>query len=119
SRGAGQMVFIEQDPDLVNQLEQNLRKLDAEHDTILQGDALKLLKTVGSPVDIVFLDPPFTGTDYGNLCTLLEQSDCLADDALIYIEMPRKSDWPGLPPHWKIRKEKIAGQVRYALLARH
>ena len=118
SRGAAGVIFIEKDPEVARQLEQNLHKLEAEHGRVLQGDAVDRLKTVGSPVHIVFLDPPFAGTDYANLCTLLEQSGCLAEEALIYIEMPRKSDWPDLPANWEIRKEKTAGQVRYALLAR-
>jgi 16S rRNA (guanine966-N2)-methyltransferase len=118
SRGAREVVFIEKDRMAARQLKDNLHLLGPDRGHVRQGDALQLLRSSSGNWDIVFLDPPFEGTDYGNLCTLLEKSDRLAPEALIYIEMPRKLDWPALPENWQISKEKSAGQVRYALLTR-
>jgi len=118
SRGASRLTFFEQNRDTARQLKHNLRKLETDLGRVRQGDALRLLNAEHGQWDVVFLDPPFTGTDYGNLCTLLEQSGRLASDALIYLEMPGKSDWPVLPANWQMIREKTAGQVRYALIAR-
>jgi len=118
SRGAAEVVFVEQDSATVKQLKENIRLLGADRGKVRQGDAMRWLPAAERGWDIVFLDPPFEGTNYPNLCTLLERSDCLAPDALIYIEMPAKSDWPAIPANWEISREKCAGQVRYALLTR-
>jgi 16S rRNA (guanine966-N2)-methyltransferase len=117
SRGAGYVTFVEQDRQAARHLEVRLKELGVVGD-LRSADALQLPYSSLGPFDIVFLDPPFQGPDLANLCTLLESSGCLGASALIYMEMHRKTRLPELPDSWTVKREQIAGQVRFALVER-
>ena len=88
---------------------------------VLCADALQAEWAEHGPYDVVFLDPPFDddspGIELGNLCTLLDNSGSLAAGAEVYLEMARSQPVPELPPGWQLRRDKTAGNVRYALAA--
>ena len=114
SRGAAEVLFVEQDARVARQLEATLSKLGCADTGVISGDALHFLAGTPTPFDIVFLDPPFGVIDPGYLCTLLD-NDWLAHGAHIYIEMRRGDAAPELPSGWKIVKGKTAGQVHFML----
>jgi 16S rRNA (guanine966-N2)-methyltransferase len=118
SRGAGRVVFVEQDRAAAKAISDCLVKLESNAAEVLNKDATRLKLADSGPFDIVFLDPPFDGPEMADLCRLLEKSGVLADNALIYIEMRRQNELPELPPGWAVLKEQTAGQVRYALATR-
>lgn len=116
SRGAAEVVFVEQDRDACAQLAANRELLAATGATIVQEAFLPWLARGGLPsFDIVFLDPPFAD----NLQTLcleaLLASDALHHQSLIYVESPRELP-PALPSPWRVHREKVSGAVRYQLL---
>lgn len=115
SRGAAEVLFVERDPLTARQLQSTLATLAAAESRIVTGDALKLLSTVPSRFDVVFLDPPFGAVDLGDLCTLLH-GGWLASQARIYLETGRDQALPSLPPGWTVLREQTAGKVRFALL---
>ena len=120
SRGAGHAVFIEQNSKTVKRLKENIRTLDIENATVHHQNALKWLQTAdgnrceGGKFDLVFLDPPFNTDLLVKSCKLLDNSGCLAEDAIIYIEHNVATDIE-LPENWIVLKEKKAGQVAYRL----
>ena len=114
SRGAAETWFVEKSAAAVSELTSVIGKLECETATVVSGDALAFLKGPSAPFDIVFLDPPFSGIDLENLCTLLEEG-WLCSGAHIYLELSRRSELPALPPGWAIVREKAAGEVRFAL----
>jgi 16S rRNA (guanine966-N2)-methyltransferase len=60
SRGAAQVVLVEQDPDLVATLRALKAKLGADTVEVRRANGLTVLKDLaGSNQDLVFLDPPF------------------------------------------------------------
>ncbi len=125
SRGAAGCVFVEADRAVARQIEAHLQALGAASADVLHTDATRLALAEHGPFDIVFLDPPFAlwaadddGAGGSNLCTLLESSGALAPGALIYLEMERGRALPDLPSGWQLKREKTAGQVRYALAER-
>src|SRR3954468_18347704 len=60
SRGAAQVLLVEQDPDLVATLRSLKAKLSADTVEVRRANGLSVLKDLaGSNQDLVFLDPPF------------------------------------------------------------
>src|SRR4051812_20022215 len=60
SRGAAQVLLVEQDPDLVATLRSLKAKLSADMVEVRRANGLSVLKDLaGSNQDLVFLDPPF------------------------------------------------------------
>ncbi|MFW9606170.1 MAG: 16S rRNA (guanine(966)-N(2))-methyltransferase RsmD [Pseudomonas sp.] len=120
SRGAACGVGLELNPLAVQALRANLTLLRAEHADIRAGDALQhLARTAEHSFDVVFLDPPFHQALLLPACALLEAHGWLAADAWIYTESEQAPSRLGLPNHWRLHREKHAGQVYYALWQRH
>ncbi|TYK66609.1 16S rRNA (guanine(966)-N(2))-methyltransferase RsmD [Colwellia echini] len=122
SRGAAQVTLVELNRAAANQLSANKTLLSADNLNVIQSDALSFLKTKQSetsstidakPYDLVFLDPPFRKQLVEQTAQLLNQN-CLADQALIYVEMESESTQI-IPVNWQLLKEKVAGQVIYQL----
>ena len=62
SRGAAQVLMVEQDAVLVRDLQNNVARLKAQGVTVQRGDAVSALgRLPAASVDLVFLDPPFDG----------------------------------------------------------
>ena len=117
SRGAGEVVFVEQSRRVADGLRSNLALLGADTGAVVQADALTYLERPPSqPFDLVYLDPPFAMDRMTELCTLLARPGWLNPDALLYTEQGKGQDTHSLPPGWATRREKTAGAVRYALL---
>lgn len=124
SRGAGEVVLVERDPDAAAALRHNLALLEAANAELLETDALSLLER--GPVrafDIVFLDPPFRpepGADdvLARCCALLDGRRWLKPQGLVYLEAPAGRA-PPLPSGWTLIRSKRAGQVGYHLVRRH
>lgn len=115
SRGAAQLTFIELDKKAAQQLSNNKSVLKIDNVTIEHGSALDYLqKNSATPLDIVFIDPPFRKGLVEQTVSLLNQG-WLAPQALIYIEMESEQQAISLPLQWRLLKEKIAGQVAYRL----
>jgi 16S rRNA (guanine966-N2)-methyltransferase len=116
SRGAAEVVMVEQAAPVVRMLEANAKLLGASVLRVVQGDALRWLEGPAQTFDIVFLDPPFAVAGLlQRACDLLEARRWLAPRALVYLEAPAPDDLPALPGTWELLRDKRTGQVRYAL----
>ena len=117
SRGAAEVLFVEQSPEAARSLAQSARLLDAAQAVIHTGDAVRFLqKAELRQCDVVFLDPPFGDARLAELCRLLVARPWLAPGAAVYLEQDRGADPLALPDGWRIAREKSAGNVRYALV---
>jgi 16S rRNA (guanine966-N2)-methyltransferase len=120
SRGAAEVVLVEQEPALAVRLGQTVARLKAESVRIERGDAVTALRQrAGQGLDLVFLDPPFG--DGGNeptfIAALTAARRTIGPDGFIYLEAPRP--WGsdelaslGLQAH----RQSRAGQVAFHLL---
>jgi 16S rRNA (guanine966-N2)-methyltransferase len=116
SRGAAEVVFVEKSPVAARALDASARALDASGADIRHTDAFTFLrKAPRGQFDIVFLDPPFAADSLDDLCRLLDESQLLADGALVYLEEDRAKPEVELPSDWVRLKSKTAGNVRYSL----
>ncbi len=124
SRGAGRVVFVEQDAATAQSLQQRIADWQGSQATVgsarvERGDALRWIGVARppghAPFDIVFLDPPFAAGLLPRCCALLAAQGWLADGALVYVECPARDPLPPLPEGWQWLRSKAAGEVGYHL----
>lgn len=118
SRGAAEVVMIEQQAAACKILAENIKTLQASNISLHQQDALSWLKTNQQSFDLVFLDPPYDADLLAESCRVLEDSQSLAEGAAIYLELSSQDALPALPQNWQIIRGKKAGQVSYHLAIR-
>ncbi len=120
SRGACEVVFIEQSMIAFNNLQQlahdinvQLNKGNQPRLHVLRADASHYLKTHPAPFDIIFVDPPFAQTNYLEFIELIQASNTLKPGGLLYLESPNLFNLD--PTQWTTLKSKRAGNVYYSL----
>jgi len=122
SRGAQHVLMVEQNVQIIKSLRNNKESLQAEQIHLMHRSAQDFLRSKRKPddpvFDVVFLDPPFKQGELAESCRYLEESGCLADDAVIYLECERKLDLDFLPSNWCQHRSKTNGQVSYYLYYR-
>ncbi|MFT5934624.1 MAG: 16S rRNA (guanine966-N2)-methyltransferase [Hydrogenophaga sp.] len=121
SRGAAEVVLIEQDAALVTRLNQLKARLQgAETVRVERGDALAgLRQRHGAGFDLVFLDPPFAeGANEALLTAALQAARAtLSATGLIYLEAPHAwSDEALAPLGLALHRHGKAGAVAFHLL---
>ena len=120
SRGAAEVVLVENDPQLVRNLQALKTRLKAETVRIERGDGVAALQQRrGQGLDVVFLDPPFG--DDGNPAlfeaALKAARQALREDGLIYLEAPRAWGADELAQlGLQLHRQGKAGLVSYHLL---
>ncbi|MBS7807445.1 16S rRNA (guanine(966)-N(2))-methyltransferase RsmD [Variovorax sp. PCZ-1] len=119
SRGAQDVLLIEQDPQLVTNLQAHKTRLKADNIRIQRGDGISALRSFPkSTVDVIFLDPPF---DSGLFLEAIQAAaGVLSAQGAIYLEAPEAWDDEKLIAFGlKIIKQGKAGAVYFHLLTRH
>jgi len=116
SRGARELVFVEQAPAAAQGLRAQLERLGATlcASTVHSG-AARYLRTPGQPFDIAFLDPPFGQGVLPEYVSMLAAGGWIVPGGLVYLEAERTLGAPTLPPGWELLKSKSAGEVGYHL----
>jgi 16S rRNA (guanine966-N2)-methyltransferase len=115
SRGAADVVFVEQSQDAARNLTDQLKVLGAElKGRVVEMGAARYLRNPAQAFDIAFLDPPFGQDALAQYVPLLD-GGWLKAGSLIYLENERAAGIPALPEHWELLKSKSAGEVGYHL----
>ena len=111
SRGAAEVVMIDQSAPVAHSLRDNAQRLGANNFTVIHANALQYLRDAARPFDVVFLDPPFNQGLLAQVLALLPA--WLMPDAKVYAE----SEFSFEPDAtWKILKQSRAGQVKFQLM---
>lgn len=118
SRGAREVVFVENDPDAIRHVVQMLQTLNCDRGKAVGMDAFTYLAQPAEPFDLVFLDPPFADRSLPRLCSLLETRGWLQPGAHVYLEDAASAGDPELPTGWTLLRSKRAGEVGYHLARR-
>lgn len=118
SRGASEVIFIDESLTVVQALLNNLSKLSAENALAHQKVFSTHLHLDVSPFDIIFLDPPFHQGLLASSCNWLETQGLVKSTSLIYLETELSPSELLLPPFWEILRQKKAGKVFYYLAHR-
>ena len=119
SRGAAELLLIENNATAFRQLEASRQLLDATGATLLRANTLTWLEsaTANSSFDIVFLDPPFGSNLLDKILPLVVSKQLVAGDGLIYVETATDTSL-SVPDGWCIRKEKRTGGIVCRLIGR-
>lgn len=120
SRGAREVVFIEESLIAFKNLQQIARDFNAQIKGdnqpalgVLHADANCYLKTHPEPFDLIFADPPFSTMNYLQLIDLIHTSNALKSGGLLYLESPSQLTLD--PQLWTVLKSNRAGSVYYSL----
>jgi 16S rRNA (guanine966-N2)-methyltransferase len=118
SRGAREVVLIEQEPSLVAQLRATQARLQATAVRVERGDAVAVLgRCAAASMDLIFLDPPFDGGFFE--AALRAAQRALAEGGQIYLEAPVAWDDAKLAPFGlRLHRHLKAGAVHAHLLLR-
>jgi 16S rRNA (guanine966-N2)-methyltransferase len=116
SRGAADVLLIEQDPQLVANLQSHKTRLKADNIRIQRGDGISTLRSLpkGS-VDVIFLDPPFDSNLFFDAITAA--AGVLSAQGAIYLEAPEVWDDEKLAAFGlRASKQGKAGAVNFHLI---
>jgi 16S rRNA (guanine966-N2)-methyltransferase len=115
SRGAAQVVFVDQERKAVEAIRGHLALLKAEGGEAQVTEALAWLAGPPRPFELVFLDPPFDSDLVPEVCMRLSRG-WLKPGAWVYLEHAADKV-PVLPDSWQTLRESHAGRVGYRLVA--
>jgi len=118
SRGAKQVVFVDENPDVIQNLKNSVSILKTAAATIIKKDVTSWLNDKPDAFDIVFMDPPYRQGLVEPVCRKLEAGDWLSAKAWVFIEMETETALPALPDNWEIYRETKAGQASCYLIKR-
>jgi 16S rRNA (guanine966-N2)-methyltransferase len=119
SRGARYVVMVDQSPEVVKRLEEELLAFKVLNAQIYRAKVPHQLRpSPEKPFDILFLDPPYQANLLIPCCHYLEEHHFLAKSAHIYLEAERLIEDNELPFNWHLIKGQKAGQVYYHLAHR-
>lgn len=112
SRGAAEVVMVENNRAVFRVLQENLRKLTFANAVLHCEDGLGFVRRPErANYDVVFLDPPFQSACLPEVLTLL--LDKLAEHGVVYVESGSMFEPDAA---WKVLKRARAGKVHYQLL---
>lgn len=89
SRGATEVISVEQDRGLFEHLQRTARSLQAEGWHHVKGDVFTFLRGQRASFDVVFADPPFNLGGTETIPALVREGGILDPDGLLIIEHPR------------------------------
>ncbi len=117
SRGAQEVVFIDQAAAAARSLQEQLTRLNGVANAkVFSMGAARYLRGAAQPFDIVFMDPPFGQDALAEYVPLLDTGGWVSKGSLVYLENERTAGVPRLPSHWEVLKSKSAGEVGYHLV---
>jgi len=122
SRGAREVVFVEQAIVAARTLREQLARLGGtahapvvDRAQVVDMGAKRYLTTSAAPFDLAFVDPPFGQQALPLYLPLLAAGSWVKPGGLVYLECERAAGEPVLPTGWELLKSKWAGEVGYHL----
>jgi len=116
SRGAREVVFIDQSRDAVKIVKENLKTCGFSA-PVLQQDALSYLGACGK-FDLIFVDPPYDAELYQPVLEKINSIDILSEGGIILCESRRETDMPEMQAPYFLRKEYRYGKVKLSLYSK-
>lgn len=114
SRGADDVTFVESNSKAIRMLQRNSQKLKCTP-KLLHQDCYTFLQSTGHAFDLIFLDPPFTSTDFNELLKTIAVSKRLSSDCLISLEHPSETDIQ-VPREFAVLVDRAYGRSQILIL---
>ena len=128
SRGAGRCFFADRDDAVLDRLRRNIAALGvAEKAEIWRGDVMAdlagWLGRLDGAIDVAFIDPPYRQTRRWDWQAAADRifsplADRLADDGLLVLRTPTKTDLPPTAGPLLVRRTRSFGDMVIVLLGR-
>ena len=115
SRGAAEVVLVEQQPKVCALIEENARVIGLPGVRVLTGSVSAVLARGGGVrADIAFLDPPYPLEEdaLAEVLRLLVDQQWLAPDAVVVVERSARSPEPSCPDGLEAWRSKDYGETR-------
>ena len=113
SRGAREAVFVDESPEALRLVRENLRACGLQG-TVLRQDALSYLRGCGR-FDLIFVDPPYDAGLYEPVLGTINAVDILSDGGIIICEARRERELPEMAAPYVKGKEYRYGQVKICI----
>lgn len=117
SRGAATALFVESDHRAATLIAQNIATVGLPGATVRKAAVATVLAARGSPMDLVFADPPYdvANADVEQMLRLLAENGWAATGTIAVVE--RSAAGPRLcwPPGWQALRERGYGDTRLEL----
>jgi len=115
SRGAGQVIFVEQDPECVGVIHKNLETLGLNSKgTVYRASATDDLSFLPKPFDLIFMGPPYKDAQKNPLALVVPtlnailKSEILADKGLVIAQHHKKEKTDPEAP-WIVTRREVYG----------
>jgi 16S rRNA (guanine966-N2)-methyltransferase len=115
SRGAAEVVLIDNDREALTLAEANIARLRAQSEVRLLARDATLLGPAPRAFDLAFLDPPYRSGLAAAALAGLARNGWLAEGARIVVELAAK-DEPVLPAGYTLDRERRYGSARFLFL---
>lgn len=112
SRGAASVTSVEMAATQANFIRSVKEKLDDNALRVIKGDVFKFLVSAKKPYDIVFADPPYDHPRFGEIPSLILNSQLVKTGSLVIIEHNDKYDFSNLPG---FEQHRSYGSVNFSL----
>ena len=112
SRGCSRVTAVEQAPVQCRFISEVKNKLADETLTLIRGDVFKFIRTVKTPYDIIFADPPYDHPQFESVPTLVMQSGAVKPGTLFVLEHSSKRDFSALPG---FVEKRVYGSVNFSI----
>lgn len=118
SRGAKQVVFVDNQKESMQTIKTNLKN-DLSQAKLIKADftdAIYMLSKLNIQFNLVLLDPPFASDFAEKALYLLHKNSLLADGAIVMCEMSSKKRLQNYPQKYIIIKNKSYGTISVDIL---
>ena len=110
SRGATEVILVDRHPQVIAHLHQQIARLGMDRVHCHRAEALDWLRRVGSPCDVVFVDPPFADEAWDAVLAALARTGAVRSGGKVYVEAPQGRSLD-VPSGWTLWREGRAGEI--------
>lgn len=104
SRGAQEVISVDQDRDLFNFMQRTARELNETGWRMVKSDVFTFLNSHRGVYDVVFADPPFHLDQIERIPNMVRAAGLLGNEGTLILEHHEKTDVSSLPGHQRTRK---------------
>lgn len=116
SRGAERCLFVDQRREAVSVIRKNLKTCGFEdRGQVVQGEALRILKSQRTPFHLIFLDPPYDTPLLDSTLKTIADIDILSENGIIVCESPADRELIELEAPYRKDRSYRYGKIKVTL----
>ena len=112
SRGANEVVFVDNHPDSISLINKNLSKMEGNI-KVVKADYSLFLQSQRDPFDVIFIDAPYHCELGPRAVRYVIENDLLEEDGVLCFEHDAKELFKLELPGTYVNKEKVMGNVTF------